>query len=159
MGKLIPVILIILGLGGGLGAGLMLRPQPDHETTQATETEPPPPPPSRPDASEIDMFEFPNHFMVPLVVEDRITSVVVIQIGLELRADARALVTASAPRLRDRLLQVMFDHANTGGFDGVFTAHDTLGLLRRNLLEAAQHTLGTDVVLGVLITDLLRTGT
>ncbi len=157
MGKLIPVILIILGLGGGLGAGLMLRPQPDQEAAQ--ETEPPPAPPSRPDASEIDMFEFPNYFMVPLVVEDRITAVVVIQIGLEFRSDARALVTASAPRLRDRLLQVMFDHANTGGFDGVFTAHDTLGLLRRNLLEAAQHTLGTDVVLGVLITDLLRTGT
>ncbi len=155
MGKLIPVLLIVLGLGAGLGAGLMLRPAPMPEDKADSA---PAPQPQQLAATEIGLFEFPNHFMVPLVTDDRITAMIVVQLALEIRNDSRALVVASAPRLRDRLLQVMFDHANTGGFRGAFTAHDTLGLLRRNLLEAAQHALGEGVVLGVLITDLLRTG-
>ncbi len=153
MSKLIPVLLIVLGLGAGLGAGLMLRP--GAEPAEVAEDHPPPP---LPDQGAIGLFEFSNQFMVPLVTDERIVSVIVIRLGLEILEDSRPLVTAHAPRLRDRLLQVMFDHANMGGFHGSFTAHDTLGLLRNNLLEAAQATLGADVVFGVLITDLLRSG-
>lgn len=154
MGKLIPVILIVLGLGAGLGGGLLLRPVPDTETTDEEAAQPPP----LPDATAIGLFEFENQFMVPIVVEDRITSVIVLRLALEIRDEHRGLVSSVTPRLRDRLLQVMFDHANMGGFQGNFTANDTLRLLRANLLEAAQATLGPDIVFGVLITDLLRTG-
>jgi flagellar basal body-associated protein FliL len=154
MAKLIPVILIVLGLGAGLGAGLMLRPAPEADSEGA---EPVPPIPV-PDPSAIALFEFDNHFMVPLVVDDRIASVIVIKVALEVSDAHRAMVVSHAPRLRDRLLQAMFDHANMGGFQGTFTANDNLGMLRRGLLEAAQATLGPEVIYGVLITDLLRTG-
>lgn len=154
MAKLIPVILIVLGLVAGLGAGLMLRPVPETETDAA---EPVPIVPV-PVPSSIALFEFDNHFMVPLVVNDRVASVIVIKVALEISDAHRAMVVSHAPRLRDRLLQAMFDHANMGGFQGTFTANDNLGLLRRGLLEAAQATLGAEVIYGVLITDLLRTG-
>jgi flagellar FliL protein len=52
-------------------------------------------------------------------------------------------------------LQVMFDHANAGGFKGVFTDGANLILLRAALRETAQKLLG-DMVVDVLIADLAR---
>lgn len=104
------------------------------------------------------MVEIPNQFMVPLIVDDRIATVIVITLAMEIDEAQRAQVTTNLPRLRDAMLQIMFDHANSGGFEGVFTANSTLASLRSALLEAGQKILGRDVVLGVLITDIARSG-
>ena len=58
-------------------------------------------------------------------------------------------------KLRDAFLQVMFDHANAGGFSGSFTDGSNLILLRAALLEMAVKTLG-DVISDVLINDIVR---
>lgn len=156
MGKLIPLFLILLGLGAGVGAGLVLRPVPEAESADApaetTVTR------AVPATVETGIFEFANQFMVPLVEDGHITSVLVTKLAIEIAESQRAAVVAHAPRLRDAFLQVLFDHANIGGFQGAFTAQNNLALLRRALLEAAQQRLGPDVVFEVLITDLLRTG-
>ena len=156
--KIIPVLLILLGIGGGVGAGLYLRPVPEI-TEIVAEDATPLPRTGTPPGVELGVFEFPNQFMVPLIVEDRIATVVVLSLALEIDDAQRALVTVNLPRLRDAMLQIMFDHANLGGFQGVFTANSTLGTLRSALLEAGQKTLGRDVVFGVLVTDILRGGT
>jgi hypothetical protein len=52
-------------------------------------------------------------------------------------------------------LQVLFDHANSGGFDGAYTDAANLITLRTALLEAAKSVLN-DTVSDVLITDILR---
>lgn len=156
MGKLIPILLILLGLGAGLGAGLVLRPVPETDTGEISPPDPAPQP--VPSGVETGIFEFGNQFMVPLVEDGRITAVIVVKLAIEIAEGQRATVVANTPRLRDALLQVMFDHANIGGFQGAFTAQNNLALLRRSLLEAAQHRLGADIVFEVLITDLLRTG-
>jgi flagellar protein FliL len=150
--KVLPVILILLGIGGGVGAGLVLRPDPpapDPEQAAA---------PPAAATSALALHQMGNQFMVPIVEGARVTSMVVMHIALEVREDQTAIVAQNEPRLRDRLLQVMFDHANSGGFDGMFTANNTMGVLRLGLLEAAQAILGPDVVRGVLITDILRSG-
>lgn len=156
MGKLIPILLVFLGLGAGVGAGLVLRPVPETSADVAS----PLPEMSNPVAREVEtgIFEFNNQFMVPLVENGHITSVIVVKLAIEIAESHRAAVISNAPRLRDAMLQAMFDHANIGGFTGDFTAQNTLGQLRRSLLEAAQHRLGAEVVFEVLITDLLRTG-
>jgi hypothetical protein len=74
---------------------------------------------------------------------------------LEVRPGATEAVYLREPKLRDALLQVMFDHANAGGFKGVFTDGANLILLRSALFETAQKTLG-DIVLNVLISDISR---
>mgnify|MGYP000498233799 CR=1 FL=1 len=51
--------------------------------------------------------------------------------------------------------QVLFDHANIGGFKGAFTDANTMAILRRALLETARKTLGNDVS-DVLITEIAR---
>ena len=155
MGKLIPVILILLGLGAGVGAGLFLRPAPPEPDEAQTEE---PAAPVSADIEALELFEFPSQFMVPLVVDGRIAHTVVLRVALEFTGVEAPYIEANAPRLRDALLQVMFDHANSGGFQGTFTDNATLTHLRRALLEAAQKLLGADVARGVLITELLRVG-
>ncbi len=44
----------------------------------------------------------------------------------------------SEPLLRDVFLQALFDHANTGGFDGMFTAERQWSVLRTSLQAAAE---------------------
>lgn len=154
MRKLIPVILILLGIGGGLGAGLVLRPVPEAEEVTGHAAHPP----ALPANIDIGVFEIPNQFMVPLIVEDRIASVLILTLALEIDEAQRATVSTDLPRLRDAMLQVMFDHANSGGFSGAFTANTTLAALRRALLEAGQKISGQDVIVKVLITDILRSG-
>ncbi|MCC5960622.1 MAG: flagellar basal body-associated FliL family protein [Rhodobacteraceae bacterium] len=150
MGKLIALVLVVLGVGAGLGAGLYLRPVPEVDAAE--------PPPESPQ-SEITLgsYEFDSQFVVPLVTDDQVAQLVVIKLALEIDDATREAVHASAARLRDSFLQVLFDHANNGGFQGAFTTQDNLSRLRRALREAAQHRLGAGVVQDVLITDILRT--
>lgn len=155
MGKLIPVILIVLGIGAGAGAGFFLRPAPpEPEEPEAGAA----PAATVPEVGGLALFEFPNQFMVPLVVDGRVGATMVLKLALEYDETQSDLVQANAPRLRDALLQVMFDHANSGGFSATFTDNRTLTQLRRALLEAAQKILGPELARGVLITDLLRVG-
>lgn len=151
--KILPVLLVVLGLGVGVGAGLALRPAPTEPTAEDAAE----PPPAASDIA-LALHEMRGQFMVPLLEDARVTSMVVLHLALEVPEQHLDTVAAAEPRLRDRLLQVMFDHANAGGFDGMFTANNTMALLRRALLETAQSVLGPDLVRGVLITDILRSG-
>ena len=75
--------------------------------------------------------------------------------NLEVAVGGRELVYQREPKLRDAFLQVLFDHANAGGFDGVFTSGRNMALLRDALKETAQKTLG-ETLNDVLIVDFVR---
>lgn len=150
--KMLPLLLVVLGLGAGIGAGLVLRPDPPAPDDVAETAVPVPP-----DVA-LALHEMRSQFMVPIVDGARVTSMIVMNIAIEIPETQKASVAQNEPRLRDRMLQVLFDHANSGGFDGMFTSNNTMGLLRQALLETAQATLGPDVVRSVLITDILRSG-
>ena len=68
---------------------------------------------------------------------------------------AAAEVYKVEPKLRDEFLQVMFDHANSGGFSGTYTDGANLLLLRKALLESAKGVL-KDLVSDVLIVEIVR---
>lgn len=153
LGKLLPLILVLLGIAGGMGAGLYLRPDPPAPDESAEI------PAAQPPAGEaMSSFEFANQFMVPLVRDGRISGTMVLKLALDLPESQHPLIEGNAARLRDAMLQVLFDHANSGGFEGAFTDHGQLGTLRRALLEAAVQITGPGTVHRVLITDILRTG-
>ena len=141
---LIPLILGCVGLMGGIAAGLALKPAPSAEAAAA-------PAPATPSA----FMEMANNFVIPLIGADRIRSMVVMQLSLEVGDTELATVRAMEPRLRDAFLRVLFDHANAGGFDGVFTAASPMASLRTALRDATRDITGP-AVRDVLILDLLR---
>lgn len=167
MRKLLPVLLALFGLGAGVGAGLLLKPAPELITAQAAAAmaggaaysgpEPPPGGAEVP-ATENEYVRLNNQFVVPVVAGGKVTSLVVMSISLQVTSGAREQVFSREPKLRDSFLQVLFDHANTGGFDGIFTTSENLRALRMALLEAARKAMG-DMVSDVLIIDLMRQDT
>lgn len=167
MGKLVPVLLALIGLGGGAGAGLFLRPAPAPEDLAAAGAE-------KADAAEAgdyaaepgqevaaddesgpEYVKMNNQFVVPVVEEGRVAAMVVLSLSLEVEAGNTEAVYQREPKLRDAFLQVLFDHANIGGFSGSFTDGANLVVLRNSLKEAAALVMGT-VVTDILITDIAR---
>ena len=163
MKKLFPLILVLIGLGIGIGAGLFLRPAAqtaehgtDTESHGAGEAV------AKPEAeAEVDPESLPdyvkmnNQFVVPVLADGRVTSMVIMALSLEVKKGTTEHIYSREPKVRDAMLQVMFDHANAGGFDGSFTDGANLVFLRAALLEAARSTVGDDVT-DVLISDIAR---
>ena len=166
--KLLPLLLAMLGLGIGLGAGIMLRPStaPPAEAVAGQEGKAPaaaeaghgaePAPASGEETPEY--VKMTNQFVVPLIEGGKVSSMVILSLSIEVKLGQTTDVYTKEPKLRDSFLQVMFDHANAGGFDGPFTDSANMIALRRALLEAAQQTLGA-IALDVLITDIVRQDT
>lgn len=147
IGKLIPLLLVLLGLGAGVGGGLLLRPaeEPTGADTMPEELLP----------ATTEFVKLNNQFVIPVVEKGRVVSLVIMSLSLEVKIGVTETVFEREPKIRDVLLQILFDHANAGGFKGVFTDGANLILLRQALLEAAKTVLGSDVT-DVLISDLAR---
>lgn len=169
--KLLPVLLAVLGLGLGVGAGYFLRPAPTAEAAApeaGAEAKPAEGAAAHGEAAAPaegsakgeggggpEYAKLANQFVVPLINGGRVGSMVILSLSLEVEAGQTSDAFSKEPKLRDSFLQVMFDHANAGGFDGPFTDSANMIALRKALLEAAQQILG-DKVLDVLITDIVR---
>ena len=172
--KLFPLLLALLGLGAGVGAGLYLRPDKDA----AVEVNPCGPAgdvegqdaESSDEASadhgnkghgsedgeaSAEYVKLNNQFIVPVVKKGVVEALVILSVSLEVTTGASQEVYAVEPKLRDNFLQVLFDHANAGGFDGAFTASNNMDVLRQALLEVAQQSLGKKMS-DVLIVDIVR---
>ena len=156
MRKLLPLLLALLGLAAGGGAGHFLRPAPPAAETAAEHPTPEDQP--RAEAAEGEKPEYVklnNQFVVPVVEGPRVAALVILSLSLETAPGSREAVFGIEPKLRNAFLQVLFDHANAGGFRGNFTDPNVLDSLRRALLEVARHELGP-IVSDVLIVDIVR---
>lgn len=149
-----PLIALLGGSGAGIGAGFLLAPDSATDPDRAP-TETPEPPPETQEGFEPDLIMLNNQFVIPVVEGERITSMVVLSIGLEVATGTDAVIYEREVKLRDLFLQVLFNHANMGGFSGAFTNTRNLDLLRKELLAAARKEF-PQAVQGVLITDLAR---
>lgn len=170
MKLLIPIVLLLVGVGGGVGAGLFLKPpaaeelaetdlvcpepaemaehgaEDDHAEDPAEEEEGP---------SQHDYAKLNNQFVIPVVEEGLVAALVVMSLSIEVDTGQSEQVYSHEPKLRDSFLQVLFDHANTGGFSGSFTSTSNMRSLRDGLRENAQRIVG-EVVHDVLIVEIVR---
>ncbi len=157
--KLIPVIFLLAGLGVGIGVGVVLTPnanlqgaanekksdskleqsEGEYAKSKSNNAE------KEGKQGEFEYLKLTKQFVVPVVDSDRISALVTMSLSLELTPGMTETFYAIEPKLRDSFLQVMFDHANTGGFDGAFTESDNLSVLRKALLETARRDLGDDI--------------
>ncbi|SNT03605.1 flagellar basal body-associated FliL family protein [Tropicimonas sediminicola] len=170
MRLVIPLVLGIVGAGAGVGAGYMLKPAaetpPDGEVHSAPED-------SHAAVAQDDdhsdahgessqsgteFVKLNNQFIVPVLKNGHVVSMVVLSLTLETAAGHQEEVYALEPRIRDAFLQVMFDYANAGGFDGTFTSARALGHLREALKETGVRIMGKSLV-DVLVTDIARQDT
>lgn len=148
--KILPLLLGIMGLLGGASAGYFLRPAADPLASAKAEKAAQPDPALTPEYAKIS-----NQFIVPVMQNGKVSAMVILSLSLAMTTGNSPEVYSAEPKLRDVFLQVMFDHANAGGFSGSFTDGSNLVLLRSALLEAAKSVLG-DKVSDVLITDIVR---
>lgn len=102
-----------------------------------------------------DYVKLSNQFVVPVVEDGKVVALVILSLSLEITPGATEAVYAREPRLRDEFLQVLFDHANAGGFRGSFTDGANLLILRRALAETAHEVMG-EIIRDVLISDIVR---
>ena len=170
--KLLPILLAVIGTGAGVGAGLMLKPAPAPEDHAAVECVAPAGEVAHETAdghaaegeggeempAQQEYVKMNNQFIIPIMGTDRVQALVVASLSIETKVGGTEKVYAKEPKLRDVFLQVLFDHANIGGFDGSFTSAERMDSLRRSLVDAARTVLGADV-LDVLITEIARQDT
>ena len=163
MRLLIPVLLAVVGLGIGVGAGWFLRPA-AHAAAPAAEGQGAvavgAPGAAQPEAgaatvTTAEYVKLTNQFVVPVLQGGKVAAMVILSLSLEVEAGGSEEIYSKEPKLRDAFLQVMFDHANAGGFTGSFTDGANLVLLRRALLEAGISAIGTALT-DVLIVDIVR---
>ncbi|OJH45452.1 hypothetical protein [Paracoccus sp. SM22M-07] len=174
--KLIPIALPVLALVGGAFGGDMLRAPadpPTHEAAAADDHAAPaddhaPAPDDHAAASddhgggddhaaagEDGWFTFPTQFFVPLVRQGDMGDLMIITLTLQTDGASLEALRKKEHALRDALLRQLLIHANTGGFDGNFTADRNLVVLRQELAKAATGV--TDLpIKAVLIEDIAR---
>ena len=173
MHLLLPLFLALTGLGIGVGAGYFLRP-----AAQAVATDMQDPPAADADgapaaeaeagangaaeaeaaadpATSPEYVKLTNQFVVPVLEGGKVAALVILSLSLEVEVGGSVEIYSKEPKLRDAFLQVMFDHANAGGFTGSFTDGANLVLLRRALLEAGISAIGAGLT-DVLIVDIVR---
>ncbi|MBO9463862.1 flagellar basal body-associated FliL family protein [Tropicibacter sp. R15_0] len=163
MRKILPILLALIGTGAGVGAGLFLMPEKTAEEHAAVDCVVPteevqheaPKDAEEDVAAGREYVKLNNQFVIPIVGPDRVQALVVASLSVEVATGSTETVYAREPKLRDVFLQVLFDHANIGGFEGTFTSGDRMSILRNALLESAKPILGTDVT-DVLITEIAR---
>ncbi len=163
--KLFPLILALVGTGAGVGAGLFMAPSDEDPQAVAADghadkahAEPPVADSHKDDGhggSGNEYVKMNNQFVIPVMSAKRVEALVVASLSIEVSSGGSQAVYEREPKLRDVFLQVMFDHANIGGFEGAFTAGERMDILRSALLDAARSVLGADVK-DVLITEIAR---
>lgn len=158
MKKIIPILFLVIGLGAGIGAGVFLgvgdAEHSDGEMEQVGDNHKPTSDHDDPEMA-LEYVKLKNQFVIPVVKGEQVSALVVLSLSIETTPSVKDEIYAREPKLRDAFLQVMFDHANMGGFDGSFTSSDTLDILRKGLLEVAQLEFGDDVS-NVLIVGIVR---
>ncbi|QDC08346.1 flagellar basal body-associated FliL family protein [Oceanicola sp. D3] len=164
---LIILILAAVGIGAGAGAGMMLRPPPEElvmapcgDEGEVAESHPEVPPEAEDTTGEEadptrEYVKLNNQFIVPIVEDGRVASMVVLSLSLEVEIGQRETVYSREPKLRDSFLQVLFDHANSGGFSGNFTTGTKMRRLSEALKEVGRKVLGATLT-DVLIIDIVR---
>ncbi|WP_299592121.1 flagellar basal body-associated FliL family protein [uncultured Tateyamaria sp.] len=157
MKKLLPLILLLVGAGAGVGAGVFLRPSPEpadmanmEKTVEAPDTSS-----GAEDTTDREYVKMNNQFVVPVVKDEAVQALVVMSLSLEVPAGQKDAIYSHEPKLRDSFLQVLFDHANVGGFNGAFTDSNNLAVLRGALREVAKRDMG-DQISDVLIVEIAR---
>jgi len=107
------------------------------------------------DGDEIGFIKFKRQFVVPVLANDNVQALILLNIGLEVPGDKRDDMFRLEPRFRDAFIRELLQLSDAGYFDSELTSPDTYEVLRETLARAARE-ISDDGISDVLILDLSR---
>lgn len=157
---LIPLLLGLLGGVAGVAAALFLPGAPENHAEvpgshkadgHATETY------AEHGAVKVaeTYVKMPNQFIVPIVHDGAVRGLAVLSLSIGLTKDGEKYFKQKEPKLQGELLQVLFDFANAGAFDGAYTSGAKMQVLQQALLKKAKYVAGKEVS-DLIINEILR---
>ncbi|MEL6767923.1 MAG: hypothetical protein AAFP17_12140 [Pseudomonadota bacterium] len=153
--RLLLMLLPIIAFIGGAVAGEMLRLAPDEEeiesapaTVVAEE--------ARDDNAEFQVVQLERRLIVPIVMKRQARAVVLIDVAVEVPAEAGDATHAQLPRLRDAFLRTMLSLAAGGAFGSGVPSPDTIEETRRLLRADARRVLGLRQAEVLILEALVR---
>lgn len=105
--------------------------------------------------SGTEYLKFKRQFVIPVMEEKKIKSLVIMNLNLELNENAPSQSSVLEPKLRDAFMRDLLSLSNEGVFGGELTDPDNFDILRETLLGTARRILDGGVN-DVLILDLAK---
>ncbi|NOX94412.1 MAG: hypothetical protein GXP04_04755 [Alphaproteobacteria bacterium] len=100
-------------------------------------------------------MKFSRQFIVPVIRTNNVNALVVIDINIELLANATEKAYTREPKIRDALLSALLRLSNEGAFGDQLLNQQNIEHIREQLLTAAQSILG-DSATDILILSIAR---
>jgi flagellar FliL protein len=106
-------------------------------------------------ADDTDFINFKRQFVVPVLKDNAVEALILINLGLEVPAAERDNMFRLEPRFRDAFIRELLQLSDDGYFDQELTSPDTYEVLRETLSRAAND-ISDGGIKDILILDLSR---
>lgn len=106
-------------------------------------------------SDEFEFLKFKRQFVVPVIGEDRVDALVLLNIGISLSGDVKEELFQLEPKFRDGFMRELLGMSNAGYFNNELTDPQTYEVLRETLLRAAKE-IEEEGVKDILILDFAR---
>lgn len=107
------------------------------------------------DGGDVRYQKFKRQFVIPVMGESKIKSLVIMNFNLELNSSAPSNSFSLEPKLRDAFMRDLLALSNEGVFNEDFTSPETYEEIRETLLGSSRRILN-DGVNDVLILDIAK---
>lgn len=102
-------------------------------------------------------MKFGRQFIVPVMKDDKVSSLVIMDLNIQAPADVVESLYTQEPRLRDALLGRLLQLSTRGVFDSQLIEKENLDVIRTELVDAARREIGAEAQ-NVLILNITRQG-
>ena len=106
-------------------------------------------------SDDFEFLKFKRQFVVPVIGEDRVDALVLLNIGISLSGDMKTELYQLEPKFRDAFMRELLGMSNAGYFNDELTNPQTYEVLRETLLRAAKD-IEEKGVKDILILDFAR---
>ena len=181
MGRLVPLLMLLMGIGAGIGAGIAFKPEHDFganvsdkdgsgEATGENKSGDakkdgkgaaiPDPGATKAPKDETEIKErtyvsIGTQTIIPVVEGERTRALMLFELAVDVDPSAHDQAVMLEPRLRDAFLRELLKMSSTGAFTKTYTEDWVIDELRKNLGRAARRFLG-DGMREVLVLDVIR---
>lgn len=107
------------------------------------------------DSSEVVYYKFSREFVVPLLENDKVKSLVILNINLEAEADVSGKLFSMEPKLRDNIMTTLINLSNDGVTLEEITDVHSYETIRSSILENL-HKVVASGIKNVLILDVAK---